>query len=134
MQLYLVQHGAAKSEAEDPERSLTAEGTNAVERIAKYLSSRRLEVGRIEHSDKQRARQTAEILAAHLRPQGGTREIARIAPNDGVGPMCERLQKESGRLMLVGHLPYLSRLLSVLLGVHPDRAHGDLSDGRSRRP
>ena len=28
MQLYLVQHGAAKSEAEDPQRSLTTEGTN----------------------------------------------------------------------------------------------------------
>jgi hypothetical protein len=27
MQLYLVQHGAAKSEAEDPERGLTEEGS-----------------------------------------------------------------------------------------------------------
>jgi hypothetical protein len=34
LQLYLVQHGAAKSEAEDPQRRLTAEGTLTVERTA----------------------------------------------------------------------------------------------------
>ena len=39
MQLYLVQHGAAKSEAEDPQRRLTAEGTETVERMAEYMSS-----------------------------------------------------------------------------------------------
>ena len=121
MQLYLVQHGAAKSEAEDPQRSLTAEGTNTVERICKYLSSLRLHVGRIEHSGKERARQTAEIIAGHLRPVEGIRQVAGLAPNDGVGPMRERLQSEESDLMIVGHLPYLSRLLSVLLGVHQDR-------------
>ena len=69
MQLYLVQHGAAKSEAEDPQRSLTAEGTKTIEGMAKYLSSLKLHVCRIEHSGKDRARQTAEIIAAHLRPE-----------------------------------------------------------------
>ena len=121
MQLYLVQHGAAKSEAEDPQRSLTTEGTKTVERMAKYLSSLRLHVVRIEHSNKERARQTAEIIAAHLRPEGGTRQVAGITPNDDVGPMRERLQNESGSLMSVGHLPYLSQLVSVLLGVRHDR-------------
>ena len=58
------QHGAAKSEAEDPE------GTKTVEGVAKYLSSLRLNVVRIEHSGKERTRQTAEIMAAHLRPEG----------------------------------------------------------------
>lgn len=122
MQLFLVQHGAAKSETEDPQRSLTAEGTKTLEHMAEYLSSLRLHVDRIEHSGKERARQTAEIMAAHLRPEGGTPQVAGLSPNDDVGPMRERLQNESGRLMIVGHLPYLSRLLSVLLGVQQDRA------------
>ena len=121
MQLCLVQHGAAKSEAEDPQRSLTAEGTKTVEGMAKYLSSLRLHLGRIEHSGKERGRQTAEIMAAHLRPEVNARQVAGISPNDDVGPMRERLQNESGSLMIVGHLPYLSRLLSVLLGVQQDR-------------
>ena len=71
MQLYLVQHGAAKNEAEDPQRTLTTEGTKTVERMAKCLSSLTLSVVRIEHSGKERARQTAEIMAAHLRPRRG---------------------------------------------------------------
>ena len=121
MQLYLVQHGAAKSEAEDPQRRLTTEGTKTVERMAEYLSQVKLHVDRIEHSDKQRARQTAEIMAAHLRPPEGTREVAGLAPNDDVGPVRERLQSEAGDLMIVGHLPYLSRLLSTLLGAQQDR-------------
>jgi phosphohistidine phosphatase len=121
MQLYLVQHGAAKSEAEDPQRGLTAEGTKTVERMAEYLSQVKLHLDRIEHSDKQRARQTAEIMAAHLRPAEGTRQVASLAPNDDVRPVRERLQNESGSLMIVGHLPYLSRLLSTLLGAQQDR-------------
>jgi len=121
MQLYLVQHGAAKSEAEDPQRRLTTEAMKTVEGIAEYLSSLILRVDRIEHSGKERARQTAEIMAAHLCPEGSTRQVAGISPNDDVGPMRERLQNESGSLMIVGHLPYLSRLLSVLLGAQPDR-------------
>ncbi len=34
MQLYLVQHGAANSEVEDPQRRLTSEGAKTVERMA----------------------------------------------------------------------------------------------------
>jgi phosphohistidine phosphatase len=121
MHLYLVQHGAAKSDAEDPRRRLTAEGAKTVERMAEHLSVLRLRVVRIEHSDKERARQTAEIMAAHLYPAEGTRQVSGMAPNDEVGPMRERLQDESESLMMIGHLPYLSRLVSVLLGVQQDR-------------
>src|SRR5713101_4919030 len=121
MRLYLVQHGAAKTEAEDPQRGLTEEGQRAVERMADFLAALRLSLERIEHSEKLRARQTAEILAARLRPAEGTRQIAGIAPNDDVEPMRARLAKESKNLMLVGHLPYLSRLVARLLGLPADK-------------
>jgi phosphohistidine phosphatase len=121
MRLYLVQHGAAKTEAEDPQRGLTEEGRLAVERMAEFLASLRFAFDRIEHSDKLRARQTAEILAARLRPVEGMRQIAGIAPNDDVEPMRVRLAKESKNLMLVGHMPYLSRLVARLLGLPADK-------------
>ena len=119
--LYLVQHGAARTESEDPRRSLTDEGRRAVEGMADFLSTLQLSLDRIEHSEKLRARQTAEILAAHLQPTEGLREVAGIAPNDDIEPMRVRLQKESKKVMLVGHLPYLSRLAARLVGLGADR-------------
>jgi phosphohistidine phosphatase len=121
MQLYLFQHGAAKSESEDPERSLTDDGRKTIEQMADHLSLLGLSLERIEHSEKLRARQTAEILAARLRPCEGTVQIASMAPNDDVEPVRERLQTESKNLMLVGHLPHLSRLVARLLGMEKDR-------------
>jgi phosphohistidine phosphatase len=121
VQLYLVQHGAAKNEAEDPQRGLTEAGQTTVERMAEFMARLEVPLDRIEHSDKLRARQTAEILAARLRPTGGTREVGGMAPNDDVEPMRSRLETESRSLMLVGHLPYLSRLAARLLGLERDR-------------
>jgi len=121
MRLYLVQHGAAKTEAEDSQRGLTDEGRLTVERMAEFLAALRLAPSRIEHSDKLRARQTAEILAARLQPPEGTKRVAGLAPNDDVGPTVSRVRMESKDLMFVGHLPHLSRLVARLLGLAADR-------------
>jgi phosphohistidine phosphatase len=121
MQLYLVQHGASKSETEDPQRGLTEEGRRVVEHMAQYLASVGVTLERIEHSEKLRARQTAEILAVALQPREGAKQVSGIAPNDDIRPVRERLQKEAHNLMLVGHLPYLSRLVATLLGLERDR-------------
>ena len=102
MQLYLVQHGASKSESDDPLRGLTDEGRQTVEQMAILLSSLGLALDRIEHSEKLRARQTAEIMAERLRPHQGTKQVGGLGPNDYVEPMRDRLQTESSNLMLVG--------------------------------
>ncbi len=39
MQVYLVQHGLAKSKEEDPERPLTAAGREEVERVARAAAA-----------------------------------------------------------------------------------------------
>ena len=121
MELYLVQHGAAKSESEDPARPLTEEGRRTVQRVAEFLAARGVRIDRVEHSDKLRAQQTAEILAARLHPAEGPLQVAGLAPNDDVEPTRARLMEESRSLMLVGHLPHLSRLVSRLLGLDADR-------------
>ena len=121
MQFYLVQHGASKDIGEDPDRSLTDDGRQAVEQMANHLSLIGLTLDRIEHSDRLRARQTAEILAGRLRASEGAKQVAGMGPNDQVEPMRDRLQTEANNLMLVGHLPYLARLVAMLLGVPKDR-------------
>lgn len=121
MELYLVQHGEAKPEQEDPARPLTARGREEVHRVARHAARLSRQVAEIRHSGKLRARQTAEVLAEHLRPARGVREIEGLAPNDD--PRKARTDAEAARepLMFVGHLPHLSRLASSLLVGDPGR-------------
>jgi len=113
MKLYLIQHGEAKSEAEDPERSLTTRGEEEVRGIARGTKRLDLRPSKIYHSGKRRAQQTAEIIANALRlpvePEEG------LNPNDNVWPWAERISKETRDLMIVGHLPFLQKLTSLLL-------------------
>ncbi len=120
MRLYLVQHGAARPESEDPQRSLTEEGRRTVERVAAWFSRLGAQPHRIEHSTKLRARQTAEIFASKLGATTPLVQCEGLAPNDPVEPVAERLAGERADLMIVGHLPFLSRLASKLLGVDPE--------------
>ena len=119
MEVYLVQHGEAKPEAIDPARPLTDHGREEVERVARRAAALHLHVAEIRHSDKLRARQTAAILAEQLSPSAGVREMEGLAPMDD--PQKARIQVEAARepLMLVGHLPHLSRLASSLLTGDP---------------
>ncbi|GBC85065.1 Phosphohistidine phosphatase SixA [bacterium HR11] len=114
--VYLVRHGEATSEAEDPRRPLTAEGRQEVTRIAEHLGRLRLPVQRIVHSGKLRAQQTAEILARYLTP-ASVEAAEGLAPLDDPSEAVRLIETATGPLMLVGHLPHLSRLASRLLGV-----------------
>jgi phosphohistidine phosphatase len=119
MALYLVQHGQALSKEHDPERGLSEEGRAETERIAQVAAQYRVHVSRIEHSGKTRARQTAEILAAHLSPAEGPDPREGIAPLDDVTAVAAQLDPTSD-LMLVGHLPFLERLVGVLIAKVPE--------------
>jgi phosphohistidine phosphatase len=116
MRLYLVQHGEAKPEAEDPERPLTLSGTEEVKRVAGMLRKLQIKQPKIVHSGKVRAKQTAEILAQGLNISLSLVQGSPVLnPNDPVRPWAERIQKELDDLMLVGHLPFLEKLASLLL-------------------
>lgn len=121
MQVYLVQHGEAKSEAEDPERSLTEQGEATVHRVATWAVRAGITVDQIRHSGKKRAAQTAAILAAALKPPQGAVAVSGLNPNDDISSVAEILDTESTAIMLVGHLPFLNRLASLLAAGDPER-------------
>ncbi|HSN53930.1 MAG TPA: hypothetical protein VLT32_04630, partial [Candidatus Sulfomarinibacteraceae bacterium] len=74
------------------------------------------------HSDKLRARQTAKILGRRLDvPPSRVHQLGGLAPADEPLPMSDSLEAERQPLMVVGHLPYLARLASLLLVGEPDR-------------
>lgn len=112
---YLVRHGDAKSELEDPAKPLTDQGREEVRRVARYVACIGVEVAEIRHSDRLRARQTAEILAEHLMPRLGIRETDGLAPGAEPNRIRAELENADESLMLVGHLPHLSRLISTLV-------------------
>ena len=116
MRLYLIQHGEAKSEVEDPERSLTARGEEEVKAISRIAAGLNIRPSKIYHSGKMRAKQTAEIIASALKiPDPSVQSVQGLNPNDDIRPWAERISKEREDLMLVGHLPFLERLTSFLL-------------------
>ena len=115
LSLYLVQHGEAVAETVDPERPLSAAGRAVVALVATWAAQRGVAVERIRHSGKLRAEQTATIFAEKLRPRQGVSVQVGVGPNDDVRPVAKTLATESGSLMLVGHLPFLSRLAGFLL-------------------
>ena len=114
MSLYLVQHGHSLAEEVDPDRPLTDEGKSTVEENAKRAASCDVHVSQIRHSGKTRTRQTAEILAAHLKPSGGVLQMQGLKPKDDVRPIAEKITAEEN-LLLVGHLPFMERLASYLI-------------------
>ena len=121
MQVYLAQHGEAKPEAEDPARPLTDRGREEVRRVARQAAVLGLQVAEIRHSGKLRSRQTAEIFAAALTPLHGIREMDGLGPADDTGKARAEVESAREPWLLVGHLPHLSRLASLLLAGDPGR-------------
>jgi phosphohistidine phosphatase len=120
MELYLVQHGEAKPESEDPERSLTDRGEETVRRMAAWAAQVGLRVDQIRHSGKKRAEQTAALLGERLNPAQGVIAVAGLTPIDDVRPVAEAVRAEQAAVMLVGHMPHLSRLANLLLTGNPE--------------
>ncbi len=121
MRLYLVRHGEARSERKDPRRSLTDKGREDVKRVAAAAQTRGIQPATILHSGKLRAQQTAELFAERLSLPKRIELSSGLAPDDPVQPWAERLNEAREDLMLVGHLPHLDRLASLLLA-DDDRA------------
>ncbi len=121
MLVYLVQHGQAVPEAQDPTRPLTEGGRKEVERVARHAGTLGVRVSEIWHSGKLRALQTAEILKGELRPEPALREQRGMSPSDDPSLMIPRLEPAADPVMLVGHLPHLGRLASLLLIGDPSR-------------
>lgn len=120
--LYLVQHAEAMSEEEDPERPITPRGRSDSIAVALALKGLEVEIDQIRHSGKTRAAQTGGIFAQHLSPPGGLNGAPGLGPVDNVQPAAEEINDSDQNLMLVGHLPFMSRIAGYLITGDPDHA------------
>jgi len=121
MNLYILRHGLAVEAGtegydKDADRPLTAKGERKLHLIADAMEELDLELDLILSSPYKRARQTAEIVAdvlkvkmeltSTLEPGGSSSELIQL-----IG----KTKPSAEGVMVVGHEPYLSGLISLLI-------------------
>ncbi|HEY4002067.1 MAG TPA: phosphohistidine phosphatase SixA [Candidatus Xenobia bacterium] len=129
MDLYILRHGIAVDHGtpgyEESERPLTPEGRTKLKKVVRGLKTLEVEPGVVVSSPLVRARQTAEMVVEGL---GLKRHVAftdLLTPDGPYSELLQWLDRQHGQedsVMLVGHEPHLSGLVSFLL----------TGDGRAR--
>lgn len=116
MIIYLARHGEAETGLDDFARRLSERGRADVERVADYLKDHKsVDIARAVYSGKLRAQQTAEILADRLMRATVLEAIDGIKPNDPPAGFLPFLDETHSKTLVVGHLPFMGELVSLLL-------------------
>jgi len=115
MHLYLVRHGEALPREEEPEQGLSKRGRQNVRRVGSFLGRAGVQVEAVLESGKKRATQTAQLLAPAVAGGRFPVQSGGLDPVDPVAPVVEKIASWKVDSMIVGHLPFLSRLASALL-------------------
>ena len=103
-------------------RPLSSVGIAATERLARNAMARGVKPDAIWHSGKLRARQTAEIFWKVCNPLSPFTAERGLLPDDPPQWIRDRLTGEDRTILIVGHMPYLPRLLGMLTGAGDERA------------
>jgi phosphohistidine phosphatase len=121
MHLYLVRHAHAVDAADDAARELSKKGREQVKTLGKFLLEREIFTpAAIWHSPLVRARETAELLAKHVRLAARPSETAGLLPEDDPAVIVARVaHARLSSLALVGHEPFMSALASLLVTGDP---------------
>jgi phosphohistidine phosphatase len=122
MNLYIIRHAIAVDETasdyeSDSERPLTDKGRKKMRQIAKALRNLGVEFDLILSSPYVRACETAEILAEMFKMKKKTVFSDHLIPLGNpellIGEINEKYSVDS--IALVGHEPYLSTLIGMLV-------------------
>jgi phosphohistidine phosphatase len=123
MKFYLLRHGLAVEPgtpgfSDDSTRPLTAEGKLKMRRVARGMKSLELSFGLILSSPYIRARQTAEIVADAFKAARRLKLTETLEPGGSTRALVETIrawQPALESVLVVGHEPYLSGLISLLV-------------------
>ncbi len=123
MNLYIFRHGLAEDRgtsrcSQDADRPLLPKGKRKLWRIATAMENLDLSFDLILSSPYLRARQTAEIVAEALESPKRLKLCDALAPDGSLKNLVgflRRFRPSPKAVMLVGHEPYLSGLISLLV-------------------
>jgi phosphohistidine phosphatase len=107
----------ARRYPKDLDRPLTREGIRKMVQAARGMKALGLSFDLILTSPLARARETAQIVAAGLRPRAPLKPLPALAPDGDPSAVALATSSlpEVRRLLLVGHEPALSRLAGFLV-------------------
>ncbi|HEX7862925.1 MAG TPA: phosphohistidine phosphatase SixA [Verrucomicrobiae bacterium] len=124
MDLYIMRHGIAEdvsASGRDRDRVLTEEGRDKSREGGKALRKLDVEFDAIFSSAFPRAWQTAELVADELDEKKLLQELPELEAESNVQRALgglKRVLKNQASVLIVGHEPILSQLISVLLSGH----------------
>lgn len=120
--LYLVRHARAAERGEewpdDGKRPLTPQGIDRFQQVVRGLSVLGVTIDIVLTSPLVRARQTADLLAAGLRPHPSVDVLDVLAPGTPVADVIAALARtrRAKSIACVGHEPDLGVLAARLVG------------------
>jgi phosphohistidine phosphatase len=127
MNLYLIRHAIAVEEYEDDsQRPLTDKGKKKMRSIAKGLRALGVEFDLILSSPYVRAVETAEVLADVFKMKKEVQFSENLVPSGDPGLLIAEMNEKYsvGSIALVGHEPFLSSLIGLLVA---DNANADIT-------
>ena len=113
--IFLVHHADAVDSTINPQRPLSPSGREHAERLAQRAAQRGVKPAVIWHSGKLRARQTAEAFWQACNPLAELSAIRGLQPADPPAWIRDQVIRETRAVMLVGHMPHLPRLFTLLV-------------------
>jgi phosphohistidine phosphatase len=126
MDLYVLRHGEAGKRlpagAKDSDRALTVTGVGEMEQVAYGLSKLGTKIDLIATSPLKRSLQTAQIVAKTLNiKKGKVEEWDQLKPEGSRSDLYRKLGqlKLESSVLLVGHEPYLSNMISEIVYGNP---------------
>jgi len=137
MNIYILRHGVAVEPGtpgfeNDSERPLIPKGERRLRSAAAAMEKLELSFDLILSSPFLRARQTAEIVAGELKLKKQLKLSDELAPGGSFKALIQKLNElkpPPENILLVGHEPYLSRLISLLVSGDADAAAIEMKKG-----
>ncbi|HNQ29335.1 MAG: phosphohistidine phosphatase [Methanoregulaceae archaeon PtaB.Bin009] len=148
MDLYIMRHGKAgvadHSDPRDSERCLSKPGREEISLAGAWMKAREIEFSTIASSPLRRAAETASIIARALGDPDRVTFWDELAIGPPPGTVVQKIREimPENRILLVGHEPQLSSLVSLLIcsrhecnivlkkgGIARVRFHGDPGSG-----
>jgi phosphohistidine phosphatase len=131
VQLWLLRHGDAvphDSRPTDAERELTPRGERQAEVAGRALARLGTEFDACFTSPKVRARDTARLACAALNTEPVEESsLAAGFDSDAARELLAAAGSEDGRILVVGHNPDLSQVVSDLTGARVDLKKGGVA-------